>query len=277
MVAHTLNSKNGSPAKPAQADPAAARDTEAAERTELDCLLARERARHAALPGPAPRKPFKPYVLPPSPTAEEIKQRKIAAMLGSLNASLGQRYAGCTLDNFQVSCPQQAEVIARLRGLIPELASMAKEGRGLIFSGRCGTGKDHLAAAMLRLCATEHEIPAAAVNARILAGLPFDQADGLIAELTSGKHVGGDIFTPAPRVLLVSDPAPSTPFAVDRLMRLLEARYAKLLPTWLTLNSSSREEANAALGPAMFGRFSDGAEIFLCQWPDWRQRGNRAT
>ena len=278
MVARRICSPNGSPMKPTTpAKQPAARDGEAGELSELDQAIAKQLARHAAMPQPIQlrRAVPQPEVRPPRPTEEEKRQRRIAEMGDDLDTSLGRRYWSCSLENFQVTCRQQEEVIARLRALVPTLAKMTEEGRGLIFSGPAGTGKDHLASAMLRLCVTECEITCQAVNARILAGLPFDEADKLIADLADGRR-RGEFFHRPPRVLLVSDPAPSTAFAADRLMRLLESRYAKLLPCWLTINASNREQANEALGPAAFGRFADGAETFVCQWPDWRQR-SRAT
>jgi hypothetical protein len=42
--------------------------------------------------------------------------------------------------------------------------------------------------------------------------------------------------------------------------------------TWVSLNANSPEEADAMLSAAVFDRLREGAELFGCFWPSFRER-----
>src|SRR5262249_42149089 len=82
---------------------------------------------------------------------ERDRQQDKASRLRRLSLDLGPRYSRerCSLETFQVYAEDQRKVLAQLRAAVADLPEAVKEGRGLIFLGPCGTGKDHLLASML--------------------------------------------------------------------------------------------------------------------------------
>ena len=74
------------------------------------------------------------------------KEKEINENLQSLSALAGKRFAygRVTLDNYTTPHQKQKDVVARLRTFLENVRERTVEGRGLIFLGSVGTGKDHL-------------------------------------------------------------------------------------------------------------------------------------
>jgi len=67
---------------------------------------------------------------------------------------VGRRHAECSLGNFHVGSDRwtedRSECLKSVRQYISDLPKNIAIGRNLILTGSCGTGKDHLAAALIR-------------------------------------------------------------------------------------------------------------------------------
>lgn len=196
----------------------------------------------------------------------------------NLAAKLGKRYAECRLSNFNKELPAQAKVVSSLDRL--DLAAMLNEGRGLVLYGSVGTGKDHLLAAMLfRVC----DLPTRKIGANFVAR-KCQWINGLELLATFRDAIGEDkserrmieSFTEAD-VLAISDPTPpialrDEAWRIEILYRVLDARYRAMKSTWLSINAGSPEEADEKLTAPIFDRLRDGAEMFRCCWPSYRER-----
>lgn len=87
--------------------------------------------------------------------ADEIKRAAAAAKSAELEAMLRQtaipsRFIGRNFDNYQVTCDGQDRALAMCREYAENFSRHAARGASLIFSGGVGTGKSHLAAAILQ-------------------------------------------------------------------------------------------------------------------------------
>src|SRR5262249_54878793 len=78
-------------------------------------------------------------------------ERRVKHFTEVLASGLGPRLKAAMLDNFQVYHPSQGRVLEHLRGVARKLREISATGGGLVFYGPCGTGKDHLAVALMRL------------------------------------------------------------------------------------------------------------------------------
>lgn len=207
--------------------------------------------------------------LPPAP-ADDRRARDAERAVRALAAQLGPRYAPsrATLDRYRVYHRAQEPVLARLRELSRDVEALASEGRGLVLYGAVGTGKDHLLAAMLYAAAAR--------------GVPCAWASGqeLYGRIRDGMDAGSreeDFFRELcrPQVLAISDPIPPSgaPSAwnLSQLYRLLDRRYRLLRSTWVSLNATSAEDADAKLSAPLFDRLRDGAELLPCFWPTFRR------
>lgn len=65
-------------------------------------------------------------------------------------AAIPARFVGRTMDNFVADTPQKAAALEIAREYVSNFDSHAKRGSSLIFSGLPGTGKSHLATAILQ-------------------------------------------------------------------------------------------------------------------------------
>lgn len=80
-------------------------------------------------------------------TVKAIRER-LQAKLGQ--AAIPKRFIGRTFDNFEAVTPNQRAALTIAREYAEQFDQHAAAGTGLIFSGNVGTGKSHLAAAILQ-------------------------------------------------------------------------------------------------------------------------------
>jgi DNA replication protein DnaC len=76
------------------------------------------------------------------------QQREHERMLGF--AQIPSRFVGRSFENFRVDGPPQLHALTVCRDFAEQFDENAKRGKGLILSGMPGTGKSHLAAAILQ-------------------------------------------------------------------------------------------------------------------------------
>jgi DNA replication protein DnaC len=207
--------------------------------------------------------------------AKAAESRRIEAF----KRSLGQRYAGCSLDSFEVSDDpmvrnSQLGVLASLQSFVDDVGKVIAGGCGMFLYGPVGTGKDHLLSAVM-LGAVNRGFDVAWFNGLdIFAGVrnaisEDESEDRLFERLT------------LPTVLAISDPVPPLgevkPFQRAALLRAIDARYRRAKPTWVTINVPNREEADARLGVQLADRLTDEALCLCCNWTSYRvQRRWRA-
>jgi DNA replication protein DnaC len=197
-------------------------------------------------------------------------------LVGRLARRLGPRYSPerSSLDTFHVyDRAAQGRVLERLRGIRARIAGYVAEGRGFVWLGAVGTGKDHLMAAMLYAAAA--------------AGLRCDWVNG--QDLYGRFRDGMDVKRPeeellrelvAPEVLGISDPVPpqGVPSGWDllQLYRVVDRRYHLNRPTWVTMNVLGKKppEADACelLSAAVWDRLREGAVVLPCFWRSYRGR-----
>lgn len=196
-------------------------------------------------------------------TASAINGRALAHQLG-------RRYGPdlCTLDTYQCYHADQRKTIARLRAL--KLAESIEQGRGLVFFGSVGTGKDHLMAAMLYL-ATDLGVTARWMGGQSFYGASRDRMDSGESE----RRAFAELLKPD--VLAISDPVPPagslSAWNVSQLYRLMDERYRALKSTWCSMNAE-REAADAdtMLSAPVWDRLKENAELFPCFWTSFRER-----
>jgi len=84
----------------------------------------------------------------------DAARRELEFQIGE--AAIPQRFIGRTLDNFNASTTEQQAALRIAAEFVQDFEANAKRGSSLIFSGLPGTGKSHLATAILQALMPRH-------------------------------------------------------------------------------------------------------------------------
>lgn len=84
----------------------------------------------------------------------DAARRELEFQIGE--AAIPMRFIGRTLENFNASTPEQQAALRIAVDFVQEFEAHAKRGGSLIFSGLPGTGKSHLATAILQALMPQH-------------------------------------------------------------------------------------------------------------------------
>ncbi len=178
------------------------------------------------------------------------------------------RYATCSLENFERATSAHEKAAAAVAAYARSVSDRIASGDSVILYGPCGTGKDHLLAALVR--------SAIEVNRRVAwrCGLELfrEARDRIDAELPEGPFVAALV---RPDVLCVSDPLPPfgdlSQFQATLMLDIVNGRYDRGRPTWITVNVKNRIELETRLGAQAVDRLSHGALSVFCNWATYRQ------
>lgn len=191
------------------------------------------------------------------------------AKLDSLFFERGERYLDCTLANFEVEHEQQKIAVHRLNNYAENMVDCVRDGESIVIFGPAGTGKDHLLAAMMRAAILRYGLGVRWENGMDLFGDIRDRMDTDRPEADLVRSLCH------PDILALSDPLPPfgplTPFQANMLFRVIDGRYSKGKPTWVTLNCASGEEAESRMGVQMVDRLRHGALTIFANWPSYRK------
>lgn len=204
--------------------------------------------------------------LPPRDTTDGDRDKR-RDRFGEFLRTVGPRLERATLDNYACRLPGQRAVLQALREYAGEIHSEIGAGNGIVLFGPSGTGKDHLLVALAKLAIKE----GFSIDFRYGPDLYGEIRDRIERHDLEGPWV--DRLALAD-VLLLSDPVPTrgdlTPHQASMLQRVLDRRYRKMRPTWVTLNVQSGREADERIGAAIVDRLKHGAVVAYCDWPSFR-------
>lgn len=210
----------------------------------------------------------------------QIRAAKLVSLRESLWEARGRRYRTCTLENFWVSSPlakdakQQRRVVEAIGRYADQILERIAAGTNVLLTGRPGTGKDHLLAALMSRALE------AGRSVRWISGTTlFRQVrDAIIesrVEAIPEREVDLIRRYTVPDVLVISDPARAneslSKHQRDKLYEIIDARGNDRRAIWVSLNAQSREQAAAMIGPDNVDRLRDGALTCVCNWPSYRK------
>ena len=203
--------------------------------------------------------------------AEAAAQRERARMEAMLeNAAIPARFIGRTFDTFKAATPQQERALKVLRTYAANFDANMETGASLILLGGPGTGKSHLAGAVLQAIMPRH------------CGL-YVTCMGLIrtvrntwrkdSERSEGQVLA--MFADVP--LLVVDEI-GVQYGTDGeqtiLFEILDRRYRDMKPTILLANQS-KDGLKQFLGDRTYDRLTETARIVLFDWDSYRPQARK--
>lgn len=184
-------------------------------------------------------------------------------------SGLGERYRHCSFDNFEEHPGNSAAAKAAQR-YAARIGEKIRQGRGLLLSGPLGTGKSHLAAAVVK---------AAVQNGRTTI---MERVPKLLITLR-GTYNGGPVteqqlmraMTDAD--LLVLDDAGSekwTEWTEPTLYTIIDERYNRERAVFITTNLTL-DELQQKIGTRAMDRIVDMCDIVETSGPSYRRERAR--
>lgn len=199
------------------------------------------------------------------------KQRASERLLG--RSGIPARYRDKTFANYQAGTPEQRRVLGLCRAYAAHV-QRAQLGDSLVLVGTPGTGKTHLA------CAIVAEVLAAGRSALLISmseALRLMRAS-FAPDAAYSEREAIAMLTGVD--LLVMDEVGMAIGNDDKrramLFDVLDARYSDLRPTVLVSNLS-RDELTDYLGERLMDRLCEGGSVLIAlDWESYRQRPRRS-
>jgi DNA replication protein DnaC len=186
-------------------------------------------------------------------------------------AAVPRRFIGRTFDNFTAITPEQQRALDAARGYAQTFDQRFKAGHGLVFSGMPGTGKSHLAAAVLQAVLPRH------------TGL-YTTCMGLIRMVRNtwrrdSAQSEQDVLDMLAGVdLLVIDEI-GVQYGTDGeqtvLFEVLDQRYQDQVPTIL-LTNQDKDGFKGYVGERSFDRLTETSRWVAFDWASHRAAARKA-
>ena len=202
---------------------------------------------------------------------QEVAAASAAAKSAELEAMLRQtaipaRFIGRSFDNYQVGCDGQAKALGMCREYAREFDRHVTRGTSLIFSGNIGTGKSHLAAAVLQAILPAH------IGAYVTVGDLFRMVrdtwrrDSEVSERQIMRLLCDEVD------LLVIDEVGAqygTDGEQNLLFEVMDRRYSGMRPTIL-LTNQDKEGLKTFVGDRVYDRLRETSRWVAFDWPSYR-------
>lgn len=210
--------------------------------------------------------------------ASEIEERRIAMVRRAAyerkalmdRATVPTRFAGRTLAAFNAETPEQIRALAISTSFVRDWDLNLKKGAWLVFSGLPGTGKSHLAIAILQAILPNHV-------GRYMTCMELIQTLRATwrKESTQSECDLLDEITELP--LLVLDEIGvqyGTDSEQNHLFDVLDRRYREMRPTIL-LTNQNKDGFKAFVGDRVYDRMTEVARWVPFTWPSYRPQARK--
>lgn len=179
-----------------------------------------------------------------------------------VNAMIAPRFADKTLDNYDASTVGQRKAISAARWLVDNLDSGTP---GLILLGNNGTGKNHIASAIVREAVAKHNKTALITEVRKLDRSIKEawRKDGLESEALK-------LFS-LPDLLVIDEVGLQRGSETEllHLAEVINDRYGAMKPTVLIANLQWAE-FKPMIGERAADRFREGGKVVVFDWQSYR-------
>ncbi|ASD58249.1 MULTISPECIES: ATP-binding protein [Enterobacter] len=184
------------------------------------------------------------------------------------NAGIARRFEACEFDNYQAINQDAAKNLAACQRYASSWPERLNAGTGLVMTGNCGTGKNHLAVAMAKSIIRDH-----LANVEITDVMRLTRAVKSTwrhnAEMTEEDVI--ERF--ASLDLLIIDEVGvqfGSPTEMTILQEIINARYESILPTILISNLTF-DQLKETIGERIVDRVTDGGRNRLAfGWGSFR-------
>jgi DNA replication protein DnaC len=203
----------------------------------------------------------------------KLREIRVTRLLD--HAGIARRFEGCDFDNYQPVNPDAAKNLSVCQRYVDGWERCLDAGIGLLMTGKCGTGKNHLAVAMVKNIIRQH-----------LARVEMTDVMRLMRAIKSTwRHNAeeteeGVLEYYASLDLLIIDEVgvqfgSASELAI--LQDIINARYENVLPTIL-ISNLTLEQLKDSIGERIVDRVTNGGRNRLAfNWESFRGREGAAA
>ena len=199
----------------------------------------------------------------------EANRRRIRQLFSE--CQIGERFQGLSFDDYKPTCEKAKKALGVCIDYAQRFNSetgAGKTGAGLIFLGKPGTGKNHLAAAICTHIINDGHSAVHTTVMKAIRRIKSTWSRG--ATETEQKAI---LSFCVPDLLVIDEVG--VQFGSDTEMLLLteiiNERYERRKPTILLTNLTAAKLA-VSLGDRVIDRFRDGGEMVVFDWESYRGR-----
>jgi DNA replication protein DnaC len=199
---------------------------------------------------------------------QERERARLEEMLG--RAAIPVRFVGRTFDSYRADTPAQVAALTAARDYAENFERHSRSGESLLMLGKAGTGKSHLASAILQAIMPAH------------CGLYTTAAD--VIEMVretwrrdSEKSQARVLHLLSTVPLLVIDEVGvqyGTESEQNTLFQIIDRRYRDRRPVILMANLQPAE-LQQLLGDRVYDRLRESAKTLMFTWDSYRPQARR--
>ena len=200
--------------------------------------------------------------------AKELRDRELQERLGQSNLPL--RFQGKTFENFEPHCAKAADVLAKCKAYAEGFDSVMERGQCLIMTGKVGTGKTHLAAAIANHLIHERKDYPLFVS--------VSQAVRSIKETwqKNSEHTESEALQwfVEPDLLILDEVGVQFGSETERFLmfEIINQRYINVKPT-VVLSNLTLAEIAQVMGDRVVDRLREGGGFAIeFNWGSYRER-----
>lgn len=185
-------------------------------------------------------------------------------------ASVPARFAGRTLATFKAETPEQAKALSVAAEFVANWSEVSRKGNWLVFSGPPGTGKSHLAIAILQALMPAH-VGRYVTCMEMIHEIRATWRKDADADETEVLHALSSL------PLLVIDEV-GVQYGTDseqtHLFEVLDRRYREMMPTIL-LTNQNKDGFRSFVGDRVYDRMTECAKWVPFTWGSYRPTARR--
>ncbi len=195
---------------------------------------------------------------------EEARRREQIRNHALMAAKIPARFSGLSLDSFQASSDAQRSALQHARDFVNAPAT------GLLFLGSCGTGKTHLACAIL-----QRMIDRSGDGLYVTTMHAVRRVKQTYRNTELSEQAAIDSLV-KPYLLVIDEVGVQHGSDTERLIltEIINERYGAERPTIMIANLTMAEFTQT-LGERVVDRFREGGRVVVFDWPSYRPQKYR--
>lgn len=194
-----------------------------------------------------------------------VREQRMAKMLGY--ACMPPRFAGKSFDSYRAETDEQRRVLRICQDYADNFRQSAEDGTNLVMLGSPGTGKTHLAVAILRQVIENEELPAIYTSASRM----FRRIKSTFGSSEESESDAISAYT-SPALLVLDEVGVSygSDAELNYLFDIMNERYEQCLPTVIVSNIQP-DEMGAWMGDRVVDRLRESSRMILFNWDSARR------